>query len=125
MTDKPLLLSATDAAKLLGVGRTHFWKLRKQFNLQRVSWSTDIRPLYRREDVLNLVTGTEGHTTPHSSVEQSQGREEGKARERVTDPARRERAGDHFGVTPGDENLTVDEWLEQERKRSRKIWGDE
>lgn len=126
MTDEPLLLSATAAAKLLGVGRTHFWKLRKKFDLQRVSWSTDIRPLYRREDVLALVSASNAHTAPHTSVEPLQGREDGAAGERVTDDLRGERAGDHFGVNPGDENMTVDDWIEQERKRSNKIWsGDE
>ncbi len=48
------LLSATAAAKLLGLGRTRFWQLRQQFNLQKVSWSPATRPLYRYEDVMAL-----------------------------------------------------------------------
>ncbi len=49
------LLSATDAADLLGIGRTRFWQLRKEFDLRRISWSPETRPLYRREDVMKLV----------------------------------------------------------------------
>ncbi len=47
-------LSASQAAELLGIGRTRFWQLRKQFGLQRVAWSNAARPRYRREDVLAL-----------------------------------------------------------------------
>lgn len=49
------LLSAAAGARLLGISRTRFWQLRKQFGLQRVAWSTETRPLYRRDDVLALA----------------------------------------------------------------------
>ncbi|OHV25219.1 hypothetical protein EOS93_23235 [Rhizobium sp. RMa-01] len=51
---KTALLSATAAAKLIGLGRTRFWQLRQQFDLQKVSWSPATRPLYRYEDVMAL-----------------------------------------------------------------------
>jgi hypothetical protein len=47
-------LNATEAARLLGIGRTRFWQLRVQYELQRVPWSNEARPRYRREDVLML-----------------------------------------------------------------------
>ncbi|RUX97456.1 hypothetical protein [Mesorhizobium sp. M7D.F.Ca.US.004.01.2.1] len=47
-------LNAKQSAKLLGVGRTRWWQLRKQFGLQRVAWSSEGRPRYRREDVLAI-----------------------------------------------------------------------
>ncbi|TBF08910.1 hypothetical protein [Rhizobium ruizarguesonis] len=59
-TPEGALVSATDAADLLGIGRTRFWQLRKEFDLQRVPWSPETRPLYRREDVLKLVAGPQG-----------------------------------------------------------------
>lgn len=60
--DTPIseLLSATDAATLLGIGRTRFWQLRKSSDLQRVPWSPETRPLYRRADVLKLASVPQG-----------------------------------------------------------------
>lgn len=55
-TKHPIIetLNAAQAAELLGIGRTRFWQLRKQFGLQRVAWSNENRPRYRREDVVAL-----------------------------------------------------------------------
>lgn len=47
-------LNAQEAATLLGWGLTWFWKLRKQYNLQRIPASSERRPRYRREEVLAL-----------------------------------------------------------------------
>lgn len=48
-------LSPAEVMTLLGIKRTKTWELLKP--LKRVSWSTEKRPRYRREDVLRLVNG--------------------------------------------------------------------
>lgn len=51
-------LSPTEAAAVLGVGRTKAYHLLK--DLTRVAWSSAKRPRYRRDDVLRLLGPTRG-----------------------------------------------------------------
>ena len=49
-------LNTVQAAALLGISRTQFWKLRKKFNWpQPVPMSTPTRLQFRRADVLALI----------------------------------------------------------------------
>jgi hypothetical protein len=78
-------LSPEQAATLLGFSRTKFWRLLhrdKKIALERIAWSTEERPRYRREDVLALK-----HATPPLS----QGDMERLAREAADAADRAER----------------------------------
>ncbi|MGV1985166.1 hypothetical protein ACQZ5N_00980 [Agrobacterium sp. 22-221-1] len=97
-TPQSALLSATAAAELLGVGRTRFWQLRKEFKLERVPWSRDTRPLYRREDVLALAV--------------PQGVQVEPAVDPKPDPKKQLAIDAGFKVAPGFEHITVAEWHE-------------
>lgn len=106
-TPEGALVSATDAADLLGIGRTRFWQLRKEFDLQRVPWSPETRPLYRREDVLKLVAGPQGgQDAPAEPVQQTA---------TPVDPKKVRAVDAGFKVMPGFENITVEEWNEANR----------
>lgn len=107
------LLSATDAADLLGIGRTRFWQLRKEFDLQRVEWSPETRPLYRREDVLKLVAVPQGGHPEVPSAE--------PVLQTATppDPKKVLAIDAGFKVMPGFEHITVEEWHEANRETQR------
>ncbi|MGO7501538.1 hypothetical protein [Rhizobium johnstonii] len=109
------LVSATDAADLLGIGRTRFWQLRKEFDLQRVPWSPETRPLYRREDVLKLVAGPQGG----QDVPAVQPTEPVKAETPPIDPKKVRAVDAGFKVMPGFEHITVEEWHEANRETQR------
>ncbi|MGR9238968.1 hypothetical protein ACU8OH_09175 [Rhizobium leguminosarum] len=111
------LLSATDAADPLGIGRTRFRQLRKEFDLQRVEWSPETRPLYRREDVLKLVEGPQGGqgapVAPASA--------EPVPQTAIPPDPKKVRAVDAgFKVAPGFEHITVEEWHEANRDALRR-----
>ncbi|MFB2605155.1 hypothetical protein ACE04B_24730, partial [Rhizobium phaseoli] len=102
------LLSATDAADLLGIGRTRFWQLRKEFNLQRVEWSPETRPLYRRDDVLKLVAVPQGE-------QGAQAAEPVMQTATPSDPKKVLAIDAGFKVSKGFEHITVEEWHEANR----------
>ncbi|QIO64728.1 hypothetical protein [Rhizobium leguminosarum] len=117
-TPEGALVSATDAADLLGIGRTRFWQLRKEFELQRVPWSPETRPLYRREDVLKLVAGPQGGQAvpavpPAEPVAQT-------ATAPRIDPKKVRAVDAGFKVMPGFEDITVEEWHEANRDALRR-----
>ncbi len=113
-TTQSVLLSATAAADLLGIGRTRFWQLRKKFdNPKRVPWSPETRPLFRREDVLKFfVPQDEQEAVPDAAT---------IAAPKPTNPAPRPvlaiDAG--FKVAKGFEHITVEEWHAVERETQR------
>ncbi len=77
------LLSAIDAADLLGIGRTRFWQLRKSSGLQRVPWSPETRPLYRRADILELASVPQGEGAAPAQVSPTGDTDERLARARA------------------------------------------
>lgn len=110
------LLSATDAADLLGIGRTRFWQLRKEFNLQRVEWSPETRPLYRRDDVLKLLGPQGGQDAPAGTPA-----EPSPQAATPPAPAKSRLAVDAgFKVMPGFEHITVEEWHEANRDATKR-----
>lgn len=44
-------LNVTESYTLLGVSRQTFYDLRKRVGLQRLAWSSERSPRYRREDI--------------------------------------------------------------------------
>ncbi|MGO6689933.1 hypothetical protein [Rhizobium leguminosarum] len=115
-TPEGALVSATDAADLLGIGRTRFWQLRKEFDLQRVPWSPETRPLYRREDVLKLVAGPQGGQDAPAVPSA----EPVKAETPPIDPKKVRAVDAGFKVMPGFEDITVEEWHESNRDALRR-----
>lgn len=117
-TPEPLLLSIKDSMALLGIERTYFYHLRKEFGITPVPWSARGKKpkglLFRREDILKLAAGPQGGHDAPAPAEPAE-----PVVPTTSDPKKVLAIDAGFKVSPGFEHITVEEWHEANRETQR------